>query len=81
MLQLTLGNRVVYILALVAISSVVPSLVLSGVNTRVAELWYLSFYIVKSRSLKCSLDAAKRGFYRTANSIFGKVGTSPQRRL
>jgi len=24
--------------------------------------------------LKCSLDAAKRGFYRAANSIFGKVG-------
>jgi len=24
--------------------------------------------------LKCSLDAAKRGFYRSANSIFGKVG-------
>jgi len=29
---------------------------------------------VKSRTLKCSLDAAKRGFYRTANSIFGKIG-------
>jgi len=26
------------------------------------------------RSLKCSLDAAKRKFYRAANSIFGKVG-------
>ena len=24
--------------------------------------------------MKCSLDAAKRGFYRAANSIFGKVG-------
>ena len=24
--------------------------------------------------LKCSLDPAKRGFYRAANSIFGKVG-------
>jgi len=23
---------------------------------------------------RCSLDAAKRGFHRTANSIFGKVG-------
>jgi len=34
----------------------------------------LGVYIVKSRNLKCSLDAAKRGFYRAANSIFGKVG-------
>jgi len=24
--------------------------------------------------LKCSLDAAKRGFYRAANSIFSKIG-------
>ena len=27
-----------------------------------------------SRTFKCSLDAAKREFYRAANSIFGKVG-------
>jgi len=40
----------------------------------VAELRYLGVFLVKSRSLKCSLDAAKRGFYRAANSIFGKVG-------
>ena len=40
----------------------------------VAELRYLGIFLVKSRSLKCSLDAAKRGFYRAANSIFGKVG-------
>ena len=26
------------------------------------------------RTIKCSLDAAKRKFYRTANGIFGKVG-------
>jgi len=42
----------------------------------VTELRYLVvyMYLVKSRTLKCSLDAAKRGFYRVANSIFGKVG-------
>jgi len=40
----------------------------------VAEQRYLGIFLVKSRSLKCSLDAAKRGFYRAANSIFGKVG-------
>jgi len=29
---------------------------------------YLGIYFVQSRKLKCSLDAAKRGFYRAANS-------------
>jgi len=29
---------------------------------------------VKSRTLKCFSDAVKRGFYRAANSIFGKIG-------
>jgi len=48
---------------------------LSGVKLSwVAELRYLGVYLVKSRKLKCSLDAAKRGFYRAANSIFGKIG-------
>ena len=27
-----------------------------------------------SRSLKCTLDMAKRSFYRAANAILGKVG-------
>ena len=27
-----------------------------------------------TRTLKCALDPAKRGFYRAANSIFGKIG-------
>ena len=35
---------------------------------------YLGIYFVQSRKLKCSLDAAKRGFYRAANSIFSKIG-------
>ena len=35
---------------------------------------YLGEYLVKSRSFKCSLDSAKRAFYRAANSIFGKIG-------
>ena len=47
----------------------------SGVKLSwVAELRYLGVHLVKSRSLKCLLDAAKRGFYCAANSIFGKVG-------
>jgi len=41
----------------------------------VTEMRYtLVFFFTNSRTLKCSLDAAKRGFYRAANSIFGKVG-------
>jgi len=40
----------------------------------VNEMRYLGVYIVRSRSMKCSLDACKRGFYRTANSIFDKIG-------
>jgi len=41
-------------------------------------LW--AFHIIQpssftnSRTFKCSLDAAKRGFNRAANSIFGNVG-------
>jgi len=30
--------------------------------------------LTRSKSLRCSLDEAKRGFYRAANSIFGKIG-------
>ena len=46
-------------------------------ESSVIYLRYIGVYIVKSRNLKCSLDAAKRGFYRAANSIFGKVGRRP----
>ena len=40
----------------------------------VDSLRYLGVHIVKSRSFKCSLDVAKRSFYRAANAIFCKVG-------
>ena len=30
--------------------------------------------MVRSRTIKCSLDAAKRRFYLSANGICGKVG-------
>jgi len=40
----------------------------------VTEMRYLGIYFVQSRKLKCSLDAAMRGFYRAANSIFSKIG-------
>jgi len=37
---------------------------------------YLGIFTVRSLKFKCSLEAAKRSFYRTANSIFGKIGRS-----
>jgi len=39
----------------------------------VNEIRYLGIYIVRSDKLKCSLDHAKRSFYRSVNSIFGKL--------
>ena len=39
----------------------------------VNEMRYLDIYIVRSWSLKCSLDACRKEFYRAANSIFGKI--------
>jgi len=36
--------------------------------------WSAKTYIVNSKSFKCSLDAAKRASYRSANAIFGKIG-------
>jgi len=48
---------------------------LSGASlTWVNEIRYLGIYIVKSRVFKCSLEVAKRSFYRAANAIFGKIG-------
>jgi len=48
---------------------------LSGASlTWVNEIHYLGIYIVKSRVFKCSLEVAKRSFYRAANAIFGKIG-------
>jgi len=38
------------------------------------EVRYLGVHFVKSRSLKCSLDEAKRGFFRATNAIFEKIG-------
>ena len=35
---------------------------------------YLGVTIVRSRTFKCSHDHAKKSFYRSVNSIFGKVG-------
>ena len=38
------------------------------------EIRYLGTYIVQSRQFKCSLDYAKKSFFRSLNAIFGKIG-------
>ena len=38
------------------------------------EVRYLGVYIVKSNRFRCSVEYAKRSFYRAANGILGKVG-------
>jgi len=35
---------------------------------------YLGVYRVSSKTFRCALDNAKKSFYRSFNSIFGKVG-------
>jgi len=39
-----------------------------------SELRCLGVFLTRSKSVRCSLDEVKRGFYRAANSIFGKIG-------
>ena len=38
------------------------------------EIRYLGVFIVRATKLKCSVDQAKRSFFRAANSLFAKVG-------
>ena len=38
------------------------------------ELRYLGIFIVRAPVFRCSLEYAKRFFYRAANGIFGKIG-------
>jgi hypothetical protein len=42
----------------------------------VTEIRYLGVYIVSSTKFKCSLAYAKQAFYRSANSLFGKVANA-----
>ena len=43
--------------------------------SRATELRYHRVFIEAASSFKCSLDNAKLPFYRSFNSIFGRVGT------
>jgi len=38
------------------------------------EIRYLGVFIVRATKFKCSVDQAKRSFYRAANSLFARVG-------
>ena len=38
------------------------------------EIRYLGVFIMRATKFKCSVDKAKRSFYRAANSIFARVG-------
>jgi len=38
------------------------------------KIRYLGTYIVQSRQFKCSLDYAKKSFFRSLNAICGKIG-------
>ena len=42
----------------------------------VTEIRYLGVYFVSSTKFKCSLVYAKQAFYRSANSLFGKVANT-----
>jgi Reverse transcriptase (RNA-dependent DNA polymerase) len=42
----------------------------------VTEMRYLGVFLVSSNRFKCSLDHAKRSFYRSANSLIGRVANS-----
>ena len=38
------------------------------------EVRYLGVFIIRSQSFKCSLEHAKKSFFRACNAIFGKIG-------
>ena len=40
----------------------------------VDDVRYFCIFIVRSTKFKCSVDHAKRSFFRAANGIFAKVG-------
>ena len=35
---------------------------------------YLGVFVIRGAKFKCSIDKAKRSFYRAANGIFAKIG-------
>jgi len=42
---------------------------------------YLGLFIVQSHIFRCSLDHAKRSFYRAVNGILGKIGRTASEKV
>jgi hypothetical protein len=43
---------------------------------QVTQMKYLGIHVLSSRKFKCTLDTAKRSYFRSVNAIFGRVGRS-----
>jgi len=51
------------------------SLAISWYNCLMSnEIRYLGLFIVHSQMFRCSLERAKKSFYRAANAVFAKNG-------
>ena len=74
-MSINLKNHPVYVSDLAVMQRVLSLLVLqvAAYHAWVEEVRYLGVHFVKSRSLKCLLDEAKRGFFRVINAVFGKT--------
>ena len=68
-------------IAMICMSRTALDVVCEAVTSSwVSNMRYLGMHFVKSRTLKCSLDAAKRGFYRAAAAFSVKYEELPLRR-
>ena len=59
---------------------------ISKSSTNVTILWvnefkYLGVTLINSRTFKCSLDHAKKSFYRRANAILGNIGRTASKEV
>jgi len=45
-----------------------------SIVSSVSEIIYLGVFFSRFRRFKCSIEHAKRSFYKTANSVCGKIG-------
>jgi Reverse transcriptase (RNA-dependent DNA polymerase) len=71
-------SRVVCALVTVWTSKCSPIVTLNDYSLPwVNELRYLGIFITSLRTFKCSLDCAKRAYYRSLNASFGKMGWRP----
>ena len=68
-------------IAMICMSRTALDVVCEAVTSSwVSNMCYLGVHFVKFRTLKCSLDAAKRGFYRAAAAFSVKYEELPLKR-